>query len=151
MMRYKNYSIVLQEIPDEVSLCFTITGCNLRCDGCHSPFLWKSNNGTILSIDLLTSLLDRYKYTISCVLFMGGEWYKDILIEYFDSIKKYNIKTALYTGLELNEIDNDIIQKLDYIKYGRWISEKGGLDSKNTNQQLINLHTNEKLNYKFYK
>ena len=72
MLRYSSYDIVLQEIPNEVSLSFTITGCGLRCIGCHSEYLWDKNNGEVLTDELFVSLIKKYEGMISCVLFMGG-------------------------------------------------------------------------------
>lgn len=148
-MRYKEYNIVFQEIPNEVSLCLSITGCNLRCDGCHSPFLWKKNNGSLLSIEVLNSILEKYRNIISCVLFMGGEWYEEELIYYLSYIKDFGLKTALYTGLEFESIRKEIINNLDYLKYGPWIKDLGGLDSVETNQRLMDLKSGECLNHFF--
>ena len=48
-MNYSDIEIVLQEIPGEISICFTITGCALQCQDCHSPYLWKEENGKLLT------------------------------------------------------------------------------------------------------
>ena len=40
-MYYYDFQVVLQEVPGEISLCFSISGCDKHCEGCHSPFLWK--------------------------------------------------------------------------------------------------------------
>jgi len=149
-MRYKDINVVLQEIPNEITLCFTITGCNVRCDGCHSPYLWKEGTGEKLSDSFLTENLNRYKNTVSCVLFMGGEWNEDLL-DKLKICKKHGFKTALYTGLTIEEISDDIVNELDYIKVGKWIKELGGLDKKETNQRLINLTNNEIMNHYFHK
>lgn len=150
-MRYKEYNIVLQEIPNEVSLCFSMTGCNLRCIGCHSPFLWKNTSGDLLSLEILDMLISKYKRTISCILFMGGEWNGIEFVNTLKYIKSLGIKTALYTGLDFDNVDISIIKNLDYIKYGPWIKDLGGLDSINTNQVLLNLNTMENMNYYFMK
>ena len=78
-MRYYDYNIVLQEVPNEVSLSLSITGCKLSCDGCHSPYLWKEH-GEILTNEIFTDLLNKYTGLISCVLFMGGEWHEEELV-----------------------------------------------------------------------
>jgi len=150
-MRFKEYNIVFQEIPNEVSLCFSITGCNLRCDGCHSPFLWKINSGDLLTIDVLNTLLKKYDKIISCVLFMGGEWHTKEFIKTLSYIRSMGIKTALYTGLEFDNVSVDIRNNLDYLKFGPWIKELGGLQSKTTNQKLLNLNNGECLNHYFIK
>jgi anaerobic ribonucleoside-triphosphate reductase activating protein len=146
-MRYKDYDIVLQEVPNEISLSFTITGCRLSCDGCHSPYLWKEGSGEELTPEIFIEIVNKYKSLISCVLFMGGEWEADKLIKLLIISRKNGLKTALYSGLEY--IDYDIFEKLDYLKLGPWVKELGGLSSEITNQKFINVKTSENLNHLF--
>jgi anaerobic ribonucleoside-triphosphate reductase activating protein len=80
---------------------------------------------------------------------MGGEWYKEELINFLLIAKKLGLKTCLYTGLEI--VDNDIKNNLDFLKTGRWYKNLGGLKNINTNQKFINVKTNENLNYLFNK
>jgi len=68
MIYYSDLQIVLQEVPGQISLCVSVTGCPLRCKGCHSPFLWKKGTGTPLTDELFVTTLERYKNMISCVL-----------------------------------------------------------------------------------
>lgn len=145
-MRYSGLQIVFQEIPDEISLAIHFTGCPLKCNGCHSADLWNSNNGIDLNSLKFEKILFQYSKYISCVVFMGGEWQPTQLLELIQITKAQNKKTALYTGLQLNEVPNLLIANLDYLKYGPYIPELGGLTSKKTNQRLINLTTNIELN-----
>ncbi len=149
-MRYKDINVVLQEVPNEIALSFTITGCKIRCDGCHSPYLWKTGTGSELSDDVLIDNLNKYKNVISCILFMGGEWEEDFLHK-VNVCKDNGFKVALYTGLSLDEVSDAIIESLDYIKVGKWIKELGGLCNKETNQRLIDLSDNKIMNDHFYK
>ena len=76
---------------------------------------------------------------------MGGEWESD-LVNKIKLCNDYGLKTALYTGLNLDEVESsnkELLSVLSYIKVGRWIEELGGLSSITTNQRLINLKTNE--------
>lgn len=148
-MRYSEFNIVLQEVPGEVTLCFTITGCKLACDGCHSPYLWKEGSGEELNSDTFNSLINRYENLISCILFMGGEWHKEELINFLKIAKKKNLKTCLYTGLE--DVDEEIKFNLDYFKIGPWDKRLGGLKNVETNQRFIDAKTGEILNFKFNK
>lgn len=148
-MRYSEFEVVLQEVPGEVSLCFTITGCRLACDGCHSPYLWKENSGEELNSVVFNNIINRYENLLSCVLFMGGEWHKEELICFLKLARDKGLKTCLYTGLEL--VDEDIQSHLNYIKIGPWNKNLGGLNSKKTNQKFINLETGENLNHLFIK
>jgi anaerobic ribonucleoside-triphosphate reductase activating protein len=130
--------IVFQEVPDEISLALNISGCPLGCPGCHSSFTWDKDFGEKLTLETLENLLKKHKF-ITCVLFYGGEWELETLIKYLDFIKSKNLKTALYTGLNLDEIPKILFNKLDYLKFGRYIKELGGLNSEKTNQFLLKL------------
>ena len=79
LLRYANYSITFQEVPNETSLVLNITGCTHHCDGCHSDYL-AQDFGNYVNDDLPT-LLDKYKGMITCVCFMGGDQAIDNLRE----------------------------------------------------------------------
>lgn len=137
-MNFSYPQIVFQEVPDEISLALSISGCPLWCPGCHSSFTWDKDFGEKLTLETLENLLKKHKF-ITCVLFYGGEWELETLIKYLDFIKSKNLKTALYTGLNLDEIPKILFNKLDYLKFGRYIKELGGLNSEKTNQFLLKL------------
>lgn len=154
MLKYDSYDIVLQEIPNEISLCFTITGCQLACEGCHSEHLWNPENGKELSPGIFEKLLLKYNKIITCVIFMGGEWCCSDLHILLDIAKNKFLKVALYTGLNEKQMHRkypDLLANLDFIKTGKWISKLGGLDHTKTNQILRDLRTGEILNKYFMK
>jgi len=140
-------SIVFQEVPDEISLCFSITGCQIGCKGCHSTELWNENYGMSLTNKNFINWLNKYKSLISCVVFFGGEWQPSELIEKLIIAKNFGLKTCLYSGEKY--IDINISQHLNFLKTGAWQQELGGLESPNTNQVYRNLSTGEKLNHLF--
>lgn len=146
-MNYNSIDIVFSEVPHEISLAFTITGCSLKCKGCHSSYLWDKNNGTKLTIDNYKALLNKYNNYITCVLFMGGEWHHEEIIQFLNIAKQYHLKTCLYTGEE--NISKEIYENLTFIKTGKYFSEFGGLDKIGTNQKFIDVETGELLNYLF--
>lgn len=148
-MNYYNFQVVLQEVPGEVSLCFSISGCALKCEGCHSPHLWKRENGTKLTKDTYLSFLNQYKNLATCVLFMGGEWHEEELVFYLKSARKAGYKTCLYTGE--NTVSHTITKELNWIKTGKWNPSLGGLTSGKTNQKFIDIKTNTILNNLFIK
>ena len=154
ILRYSTYDIVLQEVPNEISLCFTITGCPLACEGCHSSYTWDERWGTALTEGDLTALIDKYQGMISCVLFMGGEWQAETLLSFILIAKCKQLKTALYTGLNMKQVQRqcpELLACLDYIKTGKWLPKLGGLESPTTNQEFLNLQTGEVMNYLFQK
>ncbi|WP_456423546.1 anaerobic ribonucleoside-triphosphate reductase activating protein [Lutibacter sp.] len=148
-MNYSDIQIVLQEIPGEISICFTITGCKLHCEGCHSPYLWKEGSGEKLLNEKYLKTLKKYKGFASCVLFMGGEWHQQELVENLRSAKEMGYKTGLYTGLD--SIDKEILEELTWLKTGAWIQKQGGLDRETTNQKFIEVKTKTILNHLFIK
>lgn len=148
-MNYSDLQIVLQEVPGEISICFTITGCQMRCKGCHSPHLWKEENGELLTFEHYLKTLKTYKDFASCVLFMGGEWHPEELIEMLETAQKMGYKTCLYTGL--TSVNKSILSHLTWVKVGAWNENVGGLESAITNQHFIEVHSNKKLNHLFLK
>lgn len=139
--------VTFQEVPDEVSLTFLVGGCPLQCPGCHSQESWSLDFGEILSNELFSETLDRYRGLITCVVFFGGEWHPDALIEKLKIARNEGLKTCLYSGFE--KVPNRIVQQLDYLKTGRWIEHLGGLDSATTNQVMLDVETGNRLNHRF--
>ena len=148
-MYYYDFQVIFKEVPGEISLCFSISGCTLQCKGCHSPHLWKEGFGTKLTEDYYKNILVKYNQFATCILFMGGEWHENELIKLLKIAKSYKYKTCLYTGEK--EVSNKISNELTWLKTGKWIAELGGLNNKNTNQKYINIKTNTNQNHLFIK
>lgn len=134
MLKFYNYDIVFQEIPDEITLAINLTMCPIHCKGCHSKFLWE-DVGEVLDEGSLKCLINLYNKEITCVAFMGG----DNDVESVNKLAKFGkdlgVKTAWYSGRE--EISNKIDREnFDYIKVGPYVEELGGLKSEKTNQRL---------------
>ena len=140
-------SVAFQEVPDHISLCFSVTGCKVGCKGCHSYELWRAENGSPLDNDTFKVWLSKYHGLISCVLFFGGEWNPKALIDKLVIAKEAGLATALYSGED--RIDASITQHLTYFKTGAWVQELGGLDSPTTNQQFIEISSGANLNHLF--
>lgn len=135
LLRYGNYSITFQEVPNEISLVLNITGCTHHCDGCHSDYL-AQDFGNYVDDDL-PALLDRYKGMITCVCFMGGDQAIDNLREWLERIKEeYDLKTCVYSGTDDIDTFDNCLDYLDYLKIGPYKKELGGLDNPNTNQKF---------------
>jgi len=117
-LKYLGYTIVFQEVPDEISLAINISGCPYKCRGCHSQYLWEYR-GNFISEDL-DSLLDKYKNYITCVCFMGGDQNIEELKSLLERVKKAGLTTCLYTGCEHLYDLKQIINVCDYIKCGKY-------------------------------
>ena len=137
-LKYQGYSIVFQEVPDEVSLAINISGCPYKCRGCHSKYLWDyKGNDLVKDFD---DLLSKYDGLITCACFMGGDQNSQDLIKCLEKAKQYTLKTCLYTGADaIGDVDSQIVECLDYIKVGKYIEDLGGLDSPTTNQRMYDL------------
>lgn len=135
MLKYLYVKEVFQEVPDEFSLAIGISGCLIRCIGCHSRELWE-DKGEILDVEALCGLLNQHT-GVTCLLLMGGEHDIDALTELFMYAHK-RVKTAWYCGLDMIPKDKiGILQYLDVYKIGHYDAELGGLDSPTTNQKLF--------------
>ncbi|MBT1063411.1 anaerobic ribonucleoside-triphosphate reductase activating protein [Bowmanella sp. Y26] len=139
--------ICFQEVPDQVSLAFSVTGCPLRCSGCHSQDSWDPKVGEALTPARFRVYLSRYQHLIDCVLFFGGEWHPDALQTLLDIAHQQGLKTCLYTGMD--KVPARLTRRLDYLKTGRWLANRGGLSSPNTNQRFMELASGNLLNFRF--
>lgn len=148
-MRFTEMEVTFNEVPDEIALTFLISGCPLKCKGCHSEYSWSLEVGTPLTETLFKKKLEKFQGFITTVCFLGGEWHQEALIERLKIAQKAGLKTCLYSGFE--RVSLRIMNHLDFLKLGRWIEEKGGLDSKATNQRFIDLKKEAIINHKFIK
>ena len=61
--------VVLEEIPDRVTLAVEISNCQGNCIGCHSPFL-KKDLGKELTPEVIDALL-KDNFGVNCFLLLG--------------------------------------------------------------------------------
>ena len=146
MLYYSYPQIQFQEVPDEISLSLSLSGCDLHCKGCHSQETWDPKFGKPLTNEEINKLLKRHKH-ISCVLLYGGEWDFEDLNRIINYIKENypHLKIAFYTGrtLDFPKFTKDFLKKLDYIKVGPYIEKLGALNSPTTNQRFYVLKNGE--------
>ena len=140
MLKYYNYDVVFQEVPDEVSLAINLTNCPNHCPDCHSKHLWE-DIGEELSEDETSRLVDIYRGDITCVLIMGGDASKNEVEALAHYIKhSLNLKVAWYSG-RYEKPQN--IGDFDYLKFGPYLEDKGGLKSADTNQRFYKVVNGE--------
>lgn len=150
-LKYLGYSIVFQEVPDEVTLAINISGCPHKCVGCHSKYLWEYKGNYIF--DDLDNLIKKYKGLITCICFMGGDQNITELINLSFIAKQHGLKVALYSGHDDGTYFYPWCKWFDYIKVGHYDQNLGGLEQKTTNQRMYK-HTNgewEDITYRFWK
>lgn len=148
-MKYYNAMIGFQEVPDEISLCINITNCNIHCEFCHSPHLWQ-DIGIELTDEELKRLIDSNK-GITCVAIMGGNANEIRVYELLKIIHELGLKTCWYSGR--NNLYPPMKGVLNYVKFGPYIKNLGGLDSPISNQRFFKIVNGEyeDLTYKFNK
>lgn len=143
-MRYVHHQVTLSEIPGHLMMALSISGCPLRCEGCHSPELWNPRNGKELHLEQYDAWWIQYGDHLDGICFLGGD-HDPELITHLEYIKRRGWLTALYTGAPWEGISPDIKVRTDFIKCGPYVQSLGGLDSPTTNQYLLDLRTNQYL------
>ena len=137
MLKYLYCKEIFNEVPNEITLGISISGCQIRCPACNQRELWE-DKGKPLDWGALHSLIHIHS-GITCLCLFGGEHDIDALCDLFWHAKKY-IKTAWYSGLDRIPKDKiGIMQYLDWVKLGHYDPELGGLDSPTTNQHLYKI------------
>ena len=134
MLKYVDTKEVFAEIPDEITLAISISGCPIRCRGCHSQYLWE-DVGEQLTTEVLAHLMQRHR-GVTCICFMGGDNDPAEVNRLAHWLKSNSsLRTAWYSGRDncspLVELAN-----LDYLKVGRYDAEAGPLSATTTNQKL---------------
>ena len=153
MIKYTTYQITFAEVPDEVSLTFSISNCPGRCEGCHSPEL-REDVGEDLIKDL-PLLIEKYRGMITCVALLGEGNDLLALQQVIDLIHKNGLKSCVYYG---RDEYSEILPFSDYIKLGHYDCKRGGLNNPNTNQKFYRTYYDESgavcfesLTHKFWK
>ena len=136
MLKYYDYAVVFQEVPDEISLAIEIVNCPHKCIDCHSPWL-RGNDGTALNEEEIIRLIRKFPY-ISCICLMGGDSDHDEVRRIAEFIHlNSDKKVAMYSGDD--SLDDSLIPVLDYYKIGSYQKDLGPLSSKKTNQRFYKI------------
>jgi anaerobic ribonucleoside-triphosphate reductase activating protein len=128
-------SVVLEEIPDRVSLAVDISNCRGNCVGCHSPFL-KQDIGEELTPGVIDSLVAD-NFGVNCFLFLGEGQDPGTLLDLARYARGKGLEAALYSGRE--EVEPAFWEVFDYIKLGPYRPECGPLNNPATNQRLYHV------------
>ena len=128
-------SVVLEEIPDRVSLAVEISNCRGACVGCHSPFLRK-DIGHELTGEIIDELV-KSNFGVNCFLFLGEGRDPEALLDLADHVRSLGLEVAVYSGREV--VEDIFWDHFDYIKLGPYIPEFGPLNNPSTNQRLYRI------------
>ncbi len=140
MLKYVDYDIVFQEIPDHTTLAVNLSCCPNRCAGCHSPHLWE-DAGEELTDGAVGGLLERYGGLVTCFCLMGGDNDPQAVQRVCRLVRRLTsgrVATAWYSGRQELPAGFDL-GVLDYLKLGPWIEARGTLRDPSTNQRLYRL------------
>ncbi len=125
-------SVVIEEIPDRVTLAVDISNCQGDCIGCHSPFL-KADVGVELTEEVIDSLVAD-NFGVDCFLFLGEGNDRESLLRLAAHVRSKGLAAALYSGRK--KVEDKIFTGFDYVKVGPYVESLGPLNSKTTNQRL---------------
>ena len=139
-------SVVIEEIPDKVSLAVEISNCQGNCVGCHSPFL-RTDVGEELTPKVLDSLIAD-NFGANCFLFLGEGRDPETLRSLAAYLRKNypKLELAIYSGR--TAVEDDYWDIFDYVKVGPYIPEFGPLNKRTTNQRLY--HHREDITSRFW-
>ena len=125
-------SVVLEEIPDRVSLAVDISNCRGNCPGCHSPFL-REDVGRELTAEVIDALVGE-NFGVNCFLFLGEGQDPEALLALADHVRSLGLASALYSGREA--VEDAFWAHFDYLKLGPYKADCGPLNKPSTNQRL---------------
>ena len=154
-MKFIDVKEVFAEIPDEITLAISISGCPIQCKGCHSRYLWE-DVGEELTTEVIASLL-RSHFGVTCFCFMGGDQDPAEVNRLASWVKENSkVKTAWYSGRDMIVPQIELLH-FDYIKIGPYDAERGPLNNRGTNQILWRVehvegeHTLMDITHRFWK
>ena len=162
MLKYIDAVVTFAEVPDQVNLCISISGCPNHCPACHSKYLWE-DEGEELTEQTLFNLIAANR-GITCVCLMGGDADPEGVLDLLFAVKNgTELKTCWYSGRtqrywETEGLFPENYECLDYVKFGPYEETSGGLDKRTTNQVFYEVKTDdfgetelEDITYRFWK
>lgn len=134
MLKYLDTKVTFSEVPDEITLCISISGCKIHCKGCHSPELSK-DEGTPLTEKALDELIEANK-GITCVALLGGDSHPIRVYNLCAYIRHKGLKSCWYSGKSKLPKQLDY-EAFDFVKFGPYKEALGPLSSPTTNQVFL--------------
>lgn len=130
-------NVVLEEIPDRLTLAIDISNCIGLCEGCHSPFL-RRDVGVELTPEAIDSLIAG-NFGINCFLFLGEGNDHAALMSAANYVRRAypSLALGLYSGRE--SVEEDVWELFDYVKIGPFRPSCGPLNKTTTNQRLYRI------------
>lgn len=142
-LKYIGYAIVFQEVYNETTLAFSISGCPYHCNGCHSQYLWEYEGDNL--IENMEQIINKYDGYITCVCFMGGDQNMNELIKALQICSGIGLKTCVYSGSSDISKFKDALPYLDWLKLGKY---EEGLKANNHIEHGVRLATSNQHMYR---
>ncbi len=131
--------VTLTEIPDNMSVYFSIGECTAHCKGCHSPELWETCQRTSLE-DMVAYAKEQVSKGATAIVLMGGTTNGISVNDLIDTINALGrvANVGLYSGSDDTDLHQHILNAsvLTWLKTGSFQEDKGGLASPTSNQHL---------------
>ena len=134
-------------------LCIWFQGCNRNCKGCCNKALQPLKSANIISLEDLLEIIRKSKIEnkIEGITLSGGEpLLQTGLVKLLEEVKNLELGIILFTGYQLNEIEDNLKSQCDIIIDGYFDEQKIDNDralvgSLNQNINYISdRYTNEK-------
>ena len=126
--------VVMEEVPDRVTLAVEIPNCQGSCPGCHSSFL-KLDLGKELTEAEADRLVED-NFGVNCFLFLGEGNDHEALMKLAAHLRTTHpeLELALYSGRQ--EVEEEIYEAFDFVKVGPYVEALGPLSEASTNQRM---------------
>lgn len=139
-------SIIKDSIVDGpgVRTVIFFQGCTHACVGCHNPETWDFISKNLMTIEEIVEQVQVDNFSKKITL-SGGDPMQQNILPLVQLLKAQGFNIWLYTGYELEELNSQQIQVLEYIDTivtGRFKQELRDLSLQfcgSTNQKIINL------------
>ena len=97
-------------------------GCDIHCPFCQNKSTWNIKDGNAISMDELYSLISDKSFNKKITI-TGGEplLQKEGLLKLVEKLDENGFDIALYTGHQKEEVPQEILKHLTYLKYGPFI------------------------------
>lgn len=128
-----------------------VSGCSLRCKGCHNPETWSANSGKPFNLESKRELYESLdKSYVKGITFSGGnplESFPEVFALCKEIKEKFPSKDIwLYSGYTYEEINQTlmgmILEYVDVLVDGRYIEEEKDITLKwrgSRNQRVIDV------------
>lgn len=98
-----------------------VQGCSRKCYGCHNERTWNINGGRIMSVPVLMKYILAHCRTRKITISGGEPLEQSCAIKVLlAALSDAHFDICLYTGYELNEVPDNIISALHYLKVGQY-------------------------------